>query len=164
MAIFFPLIGLRRVDLGPDQNSVNALVVVRRDHDNVRAPKRRLEHASAPRRRKLNIAGEQRIDTSGGAATDEDRFDFYAVLFEETPFLGNPDGAVGRAERPHADTNFVDAPDGCRVNITERHHQKTPKNCLSHSLYRSISISAIDGTFLTAIGCPVKGSTGQDSR
>ena len=40
---------------------MNAPVVVRREHDNIGALKRRLDDASAPGGRKLNIAGEQRI-------------------------------------------------------------------------------------------------------
>ncbi len=136
---FLALNGFRRIDLGAHENSVNAFVVLRRDHHDIGAFEHRSDHRSTACGRELNIAGEKRIDTARRAAADENRFGFDAMLLEETALLGDPNRAIGRAERAHADTNLVETPGGRRASAGDRRHQKEPSNRLSHNFHRSIS-------------------------
>jgi hypothetical protein len=115
---------------------MHTLVVVRRDHDHIRAPERGLENASAAGSGELNIAGEERVDASCGAPADKDRFRFDAMLLEEAALFGDPNRAVGRTERPHADAHFIQTPKGCRVNAAQRRKQKNPNNCSSRRFHR----------------------------
>ena len=98
----------RRVDIRAHQQTMHALIVQRRDHDDVDTLEDRIDHRPAAGRGKLNIAGKQRIDAARRAAADKNRFDFEAMFLEKAALFSDPDRAVGRAECAHADANFIE--------------------------------------------------------
>ena len=72
----FPFDRFRRVDLGTHQNAMNALIVLRRDHNKIGPPERRSDHGAATGRSELNVSGVKRIDASRRPTADKDRLDF----------------------------------------------------------------------------------------